>query len=80
MLRKYLTLESQTSAYPFPWSGIRINEGHFKKKNKLMKIDYGKWHFHYVFEFKAWELAGFVAILVTLADETIQYHRRKICI
>lgn len=45
-----------------------------------MKIDYGKWHFHYVFEFKAWELAGFVAILVTLADETIQYHRRKICI
>lgn len=25
-------------------------------------------------------VAGFVAILVTLADETIQYHRRKICI
>ena len=38
------------------------------------------WHFDYVFEFKAWELGGFIAFLVSLEDETIQYHRREICI
>ena len=37
-----------------------------KKKNKLKK--------------QAWELAGFIAFLVSLEDETIQYHRREICI
>ena len=38
------------------------------------------WHFDYVFGIKAWELAGFIAFLVSLEDETIQYHRREICI